>query len=54
VKNPPFSKSTIYHGIAFEANCNKIVEYEQQVFDFHGSVQNEIDGGFAGVRSSAR
>ncbi len=30
---------------AFEGNCNKTVEYEQQVFDFHGSAKNFFQQG---------
>ena len=30
---------------AFEGNCNKAVEYEQQVFDFYGSVKNFFQQG---------
>jgi tetratricopeptide (TPR) repeat protein len=30
---------------AFEGNCKKTVEYEQQVFDFHGSVRNFFQQG---------
>ncbi len=30
---------------AFEGNCKKTVEYEQQVFDFHGSVKNFFQQG---------
>ncbi len=30
---------------AFQGNCQKTVEYEQQVFDFHGSVKNFFQQG---------
>ncbi|HYL12078.1 MAG TPA: tetratricopeptide repeat protein [Terriglobales bacterium] len=30
---------------AFEGNCNKAVEYEQQVFDFYGGVKNFFQQG---------
>jgi hypothetical protein len=30
---------------AFEGNCKKTVEYEQQVFDYHGSVKNFFQQG---------
>jgi tetratricopeptide (TPR) repeat protein len=30
---------------AFEGNCKKTVEYEQQVFDFHGSAKNFFQQG---------
>ena len=30
---------------AFEGNCNKTVEYEQQVFDYYGSVKNFFQQG---------
>jgi len=30
---------------AFEANCDKTLEYEQQVFDFYGSVKNFFQQG---------
>ena len=30
---------------AFEANCQKTLEYEQQVFDFHGSMKNFFQQG---------
>ena len=30
---------------AFEGNCNKTIEYEQQVFNFHGSVGNFFQQG---------
>jgi tetratricopeptide (TPR) repeat protein len=30
---------------AFEGNCNKTVEYEQQVFDYYGSVNNFFQQG---------
>jgi tetratricopeptide (TPR) repeat protein len=30
---------------AFEGNCNKTVEYEQQVFDYYGSVRNFFQQG---------
>lgn len=30
---------------AFEGNCKKTVEYEQQVFDFHGSAKNLFQQG---------
>ena len=30
---------------AFEGNCNKAIEYEQQVFDFYGSVKNFFQQG---------
>jgi tetratricopeptide (TPR) repeat protein len=30
---------------AFEGNCKKTVEYEQQVFDFHGSTKNFFQQG---------
>jgi tetratricopeptide (TPR) repeat protein len=30
---------------AFEGNCHKTIEYEQQVFDFHGSVGNFFQQG---------
>ena len=30
---------------AFEGNCNKTIEYEQQVFDFYGSVKNFFQQG---------
>jgi len=30
---------------AFEGNCNKAIEYEQQAFDFYGSVKNSFQQG---------
>jgi len=30
---------------AFEGNCNKAIEYEQQVFDYYGSVKNFFQQG---------
>ena len=30
---------------AFEGNCKKAIEYEQQVFDFYGSVRNFFQQG---------
>src|SRR6266516_3638210 len=30
---------------AFEGNCDKTIEYEQQVFDFYGSVKNFFQAG---------
>jgi tetratricopeptide (TPR) repeat protein len=30
---------------AFEGNCNKTIEYEQQVFDFYGSLKNFFQQG---------
>ena len=30
---------------AFEGNCKRTVEYEQQVFDFYGSVKNFLQQG---------
>jgi len=30
---------------AFEGNCDKTIEYEQQVFDFYGSVKNFFQQG---------
>ena len=33
---------------AFEGNCDKTIEYEQQVFDFYGSVKNFFQQGEIG------
>jgi tetratricopeptide (TPR) repeat protein len=39
------SKRAMAISYAFEGNCGKTVEYEQQVFDFHGSVKNFFQQG---------
>jgi tetratricopeptide (TPR) repeat protein len=39
------AKRAMAMSYAFEGNCKKTVEYEQQVFDFHGSVKNFFQQG---------
>ena len=39
------AKRAMATSYAFEGNCQKTVEYEQQVFDFHGSVKNFFQQG---------
>ena len=39
------AKRAMAMSYAFEGNCKKSVEYEQQVFDFHGSVKNFFQQG---------
>jgi tetratricopeptide (TPR) repeat protein len=39
------AKRAMAMSYAFEGNCSKAVEYEQQVFDFHGSVKNFVQQG---------
>ncbi len=49
VADTPEDKSSAKRAMAlsyaFEGNCKKTVEYEQQVFDFHGSVKNVFQQG---------
>jgi tetratricopeptide (TPR) repeat protein len=39
------AKRAMAMSYAFEGNCKKAAEYEQQVFDFHGSVKNFFQQG---------
>jgi tetratricopeptide (TPR) repeat protein len=39
------AKRAMAMSYAFEGNCNKTIEYEQQVFDFYGSVKNFFQQG---------
>src|ERR1035437_978289 len=39
------AKRAMAMSYAFEGNCKKTIEYEQQVFDFHGSVKNFFQQG---------
>ena len=39
------AKRAMAMSYAFEGNCSKTIEYEQQVFDFYGSVQNFFQQG---------
>jgi tetratricopeptide (TPR) repeat protein len=39
------AKRAMAMSYAFEGNCEKTIEYEQQVFDFHGSVKNFFQQG---------
>src|ERR1035441_7841682 len=39
------AKRAMAMSYAFEGNCKKTIEYEQQVFDFHGSVKNFFQKG---------
>jgi len=39
------AKRAMAMSFAFQGNCQKTVEYEQQVFDFHGSVKNFFQQG---------
>ena len=39
------AKRAMAMSYAFEGNCNKTVQYEQQVFDFHGSAKNFFQQG---------
>jgi tetratricopeptide (TPR) repeat protein len=39
------AKRAMAMSYAFEGNCKKTVEYQQQVFDFHGSVKNFFQQG---------
>jgi tetratricopeptide (TPR) repeat protein len=39
------AKRAMAMSYAFEGNCKKTAEYEQQVFDFHGSVKNFFQQG---------
>jgi len=49
VADTPESKASAKRAMAmsyaFEGNCKRTVEYEQQVFDFHGSVKNFFQQG---------
>jgi tetratricopeptide (TPR) repeat protein len=49
VADTPESKASAKRAMAmsyaFEGNCKKTIEYEQQVFDFHGSVKNFFQQG---------
>jgi tetratricopeptide (TPR) repeat protein len=49
VESTPEGKASAQRAMAmsyaFEGNCKKTVEYEQQVFDFHGSVKNFFQQG---------
>src|SRR5580700_4484392 len=49
VADTPESKASARRAMAmsyaFEGNCKKTVEYEQQVFDFHGSAKNFFQQG---------
>jgi tetratricopeptide (TPR) repeat protein len=49
VANTPERKATSERATAmsygFEGNCKKTVEYEQQVFDYYGSVKNFFQQG---------
>jgi tetratricopeptide (TPR) repeat protein len=39
------AKRAMAMSYAFEGNCNKTIEYEQQVFDFYGTVKNFFQQG---------
>ena len=39
------AKRAMAMSYAFEANCGKTIEYEQQVFDFHGGAKNYLQQG---------
>jgi tetratricopeptide (TPR) repeat protein len=39
------AKRAMAMSYAFEGNCNKTIEYEQEVFDFYGSVKNFFQQG---------
>jgi tetratricopeptide (TPR) repeat protein len=39
------AKRAMAMSFAFEGNCNKTIEYEQQVFDFYGSAKNFFQQG---------
>jgi len=39
------AKRAMAMSYAFEGNCSKTIEYEQQVFDFYGTVQNFFQQG---------
>jgi hypothetical protein len=39
------AKRAMAMSYAFEGNCNTTIEYEQQVFDFYGSVKNFFQQG---------
>jgi len=44
-ENKAAAKRAMAMSYAFEGNCNKTIEYEQQVFDFYGSVKNFFQQG---------